>query len=203
MVLTNAQTKESLPRPSPPTTGPSRQATDLSLLQALMKQPFEHHPDAAIPGGIKAADVHAVLASLKKVSKYERHDGMTGGEGPAFHNIVYHLAGGADAELRPPPRKGDDHVFSANLKRDANKMYGDSWVSKRAALKNDPCRWWLVRSRLDPPIGQAGARRRREHVRCRIAIGRAGGREGAWRRGEHATRQRRASGRVVGVSNSL
>ena len=94
------------------------QVSDFLMLQSLMKEPFIPHPHAAIPGGVRAADVNAILLVLKKVSIGERSESMMSGEGPAFHNILFHLAGGEDAELRPPPRKDEDEsarIFSANL----------------------------------------------------------------------------------------
>ena len=98
------------------------QASNLLLLQALMKEPFVPHPHAAIPGGVRAADVHAILGSLTDICTSERSELLAGGAGAAFHNIIFHLAGGADAELRPPPHKGEDSMFSANLKRDAERL---------------------------------------------------------------------------------
>jgi hypothetical protein len=88
-----------------------RYVLDMDLMASLMKRPFDTHPEAAsyIKDGLRAAHVRNVLLALgtigSKVSKGKRDASMLGGEGAAFHNLIYHLVGGADAELRPPPRE--------------------------------------------------------------------------------------------------
>ena len=69
-----------------------------------------------------------------------RHADMLGGEGPALHAILFHLAGGADGELRPPPAKGGDKLMSQKLMEYVKKEYGEVWRKKdgklRSKLKN-------------------------------------------------------------------
>ena len=147
------------------------QVSDFLMLQSLMKEPFIPHPHAAIPGGVRAADVNAILLVLKKVSIGERSESMMSGEGPAFHNILFHLASGEDAELRPPPRKDEDEsarIFSANLRKHAKSNYGEDWAKERSRRKHDAARlhdWLSVpydisRLALDGEARDAAKRRR-------------------------------------------
>lgn len=188
-------------------TGPSIQATNMQLLLALMKDPFKAHPSAAVPGGLRAADVHAVLASLKQISKSERSELLNGGEGPAFHNIIFHLAGGSDAELRPPPRKGEDPKFSANLKRDADRLYGARWVVERARRKGDLERlnehlgapYNLALLALDDDARDAAKRRRAAAAvlsMCRLLVGAA-----IWLNGNGAVGTASYIGKIAGVND--
>ena len=105
------------------------------MLQGLLLAPHDRHEYAAVPGGVRATHVHTVLASLKSISAGERSKELIGGEGAAFHAIMYHLAGGADAELKPPPCRQADKQFSANLLKAARGRFGDAWRSKRSRLQ--------------------------------------------------------------------
>ena len=71
-----------------------------------------------------------VVLGLKSISKLPRHANMLGGEGPALHNMLFHLAGGGDTELKPPPAKGDDKLVSKHVMEYAKKQYGELWREK-------------------------------------------------------------------------
>ena len=111
---------------------------DLQQLKSIMQQPFAPHPEAKVRGGLRAAHINTVLRMLPQLG--EREDSLIGGKAPAFHSVVFHLAGGANAGLRPPPRKGESEALSksSNFLTAAEKACGTkTWGARMSVIKTE------------------------------------------------------------------
>ena len=108
---------------------------DPAILFKLLKEPFSQHPEVTVLGGLRAVHIQSLLQSLSKLSK--RHEELQGGSGAAFYTLVYHLAGGNDTELAPPPRKGESDKPYTNFWARAKKLYarGSPWYDRTRHLK--------------------------------------------------------------------
>ena len=51
---------------------------DLGMLSNLMLSPFDAHPEAVVPGGLRAAHVNKILSALKKIGDRPRSAELCG-----------------------------------------------------------------------------------------------------------------------------
>jgi hypothetical protein len=141
-----------------PAPAPEEWLTDsvVGKMWELLKNPHKEHGDVArdmLDGQpLLAAHIHSLARALVSDKRFRAlHEKGGRGSSVALHIILFHIGGGADAKLVPPPEAADRDatLWTAHFFRDAKKAYLQLY-STRDAYKSKK-KWAELADLRRPP----------------------------------------------------